>query len=172
MPRNFLLDVEVLIKDATIPVKLSADMQNGGWVGGQGVRWDHSPNTDDLLVTYSDGTYGGFLLQGSKEVADNFTAYEGSQVKYGYAVLCVGTWVIATVGYEKYTLQSRMAGPLVENVFTPGERVRFSNRGLLTPEDEWTISGDPRAPNEFLIGSIIKEPKDINNHHLQVQIII
>jgi hypothetical protein len=68
-----------------------------------------------------------------------------------------------------YTLQSRLVPPLVPNVYTVGQRLRFSLRGLWTPQDEWTISGDPRAPNHFLVGSIVQAPNASNNNYLMVQ---
>jgi hypothetical protein len=161
-------DVIVLVVDLTFPVMVTDAMASAGWVGGQAVRWVDSPD-DTFLVTFSDGTYGGFLLWGSNEVADQYSAYTGNQPKYKFATCCTGTWLISTVAYEKYTLQSRLVPPLVPNVYVVGQRLRFSNRGLWTPQDEWTISGDPRAPNNFLVGSIVQAPGPENNYYLMVQ---
>lgn len=161
-------DVIVLVTDLTIPVLVDDAMAAGGWPGGQAVTWVDA-GYDTFTATYSDGTYGGFLLWGSDETADQFTAYTENQVKYQFGVCCVGTWVISTIAYEKYTLQSRMTPPLVPNVFEVGGRLRFSNRGLWTPEDEWTIAGDPRGENIFLVGSVIQAPTVDNNYHLMVQ---
>jgi len=161
-------DVVVLVSDLTIPVMIDETMAQLGWVGGQGVTW--APTSDDnFLATFSDGTYGGFVLWGSNESGDQYVAYTGNQPTYRFAVACVGTWVISTVAYEKYTLQSRLVPPLVPNVFTPEQRLRFSLRGLLTPQDEWSISGDPRAPNNFLVASVIQPPSALNNNYLMVQ---
>jgi hypothetical protein len=161
-------DVIVLVKDLSFPVMLDAVIAQGGWVGGQAVTW--APSSDDnLLATYSDGTYGGFLLWGSNESADQYVSYTGNQPKYQFGVVCVGTWLISTIAYEKYTLQSRLIPPLVPNVYTVGTRLRFSLRGLWTPQDEFTISGDPRAPNNFLVGAIIQAPNATNNQYLMVQ---
>jgi hypothetical protein len=77
--------------------------------------------------------------------------------------------VISTATYEKYTLASRLGpGPLVPNTYTVGERVRFSLRGLFTPEDEWTIALDPRRPNNLYIGYIVQPPRMSNNYYLML----
>jgi len=165
-------DVIVFVKDLTIPVMLDAAMLQAGWVGGQGVTWIPSPDAN-FLATFSDGTYGGFLLWGSSEQADQFSAYTDNQPKYGFGLACTGTWIISTIAYEKYTLQSRILPPLVPNVYTVGQRLTFSNRGLwtsqLAPFDEWTISGDLRAPNNFFVGSVVQAPGPENNYYLTIQ---
>jgi len=165
-------DVIVFVKDLTIPVMLDSTIVQAGWVGGTGVRWVPSPD-DNFLATFSDGTYGGFLLQGSNESSDQFLAYTENQPRYRFGVVCTGTWIISTLAYEKYTLQSRLVPPLVPNVYIVGQRLTFSLRGLWTsqraPFDEWTISGDPRAPNNFLVGSIVQAPGPENNYYLTVQ---
>lgn len=157
-----------LVTDLALPVMVDDAMASRGWVGGTGVTWAASAS-DTFFATYSDGTYGGFLLWGSNESSDQYVAYTGNQVTYKYAQACFGTWVISTVAYERYTLASRLVGPLVENAFVVGERLRFSLRGLWTPQDEWTISSDPRGSNGFLIGSIIQAPSEQNNFHLMLQ---
>ena len=151
-----------------MPVLVDEAMAEKGWAGGSGVTWTKSA-LDTFLVTYSDGTYGGFLLWGSNEAADQFVANTANQPTYRFGVCCFGTWVISTVAYEQYTLESRLSLPLVPNTYQVGERLRFSLRGLWTPQDEWTISGDPRGANDFLIGSIIQVPSAQNNFHLMVQ---
>lgn len=161
-------DVIVLAKDLSFPIMVDSTMATAGWPGGQAVTWAATP-FDNFLATFSDGTYGGFLLWGSNETADQFTAYTGNQPTYRFGVVGVGTWIISTVAYERYTLQSRLIPPLVPNVYTVGQRLRFSLRGLFTPQDEWTISADPRAPNNFLVGSIIQAPNASNNQYLMVQ---
>lgn len=161
-------DLIVLVKDLSIPVVIDSTMASGGWPGGQAVTW--APSTaDNFLVTYSDGTYGGILLWGSNESADQYTASTGGAPIYRFGVAAVGTWLVSTSSYEKYTLQSRLVPPLVPNVYTVGARLRFSLRGLWTPQDEWSISGDPRAPNNFLVGSIVQAPNASNNDFLTVQ---
>jgi hypothetical protein len=161
-------DVIVLVKDLSFPVMVTDAVVQAGWVGGVGVTWAPSPD-DNFLATFSDGTYGGFLLWGSNETADQFSAYTGNQPTYKFGVACTGTWVISTIAFEKYTLQSRLIPPLVQNVYTVGQRLRFSLRGFWTPQDEWTISGDPRAPNNFLVGSIVQAPNPSNSNYLMVQ---
>jgi hypothetical protein len=136
--------------------------------GGSGVTWA-ATQSDTFLATYSDGTYGGFLLWGSDEPADQLVSYVRNQPTYRFGVACFGTWVISTLAYERYTLESRLIPPLVQNVYPVGQRLRFSLRGLWTIEDEWTISGDARGSNDYLIGSIMQAPSARNNFHLLIQ---
>lgn len=162
-------DVVVLVADLTYPVKVTSAMAQAGWPGGQGVVWSASPGADDFIATFSDGVPGGFLLWGSDEASDQLVSYVQNQSRYCFGVACVGSWVISTSSYEKYTLQSRLVPPLVENVYVPGTHVFFSLRGLLTSQDEWTVSGDSRAPNTHFAGTIIQAPDTFNNEYLMVQ---
>jgi hypothetical protein len=162
-------DVVTLVKGSANPVLVTSGMAAAGWPGGQGVTWVNDPTGDDFLVDFSDGTYGGFLLWGSNEAADQFIAYTQNQPTYKYAICCTGVWIVTTATYEKYTLQSRLSGPLVPNTYTVGTRLRFSLRGLFTPQDEWTITGDPRAPNDLLIAQVVQVPSSLNNNYLMVQ---
>lgn len=161
-------DVITLVKGQTIPAVVSDNMAKLGWPGGQGVTWIDSPS-DTFLVDYADGTYAGFMLWGSNESADQFNAFTQNQPTYKFGVVCCGTWVISTSSFEQYTLQSRMAGPLVPNTFKVGSRLRFSLRGLFTPQDEWTISGDLRAPNNFFCAVIIEAPSSSNSNYIMLQ---
>jgi hypothetical protein len=169
--RAYTRDVVVLVKDLTYPCRVTAAMSAAGWPGGQGVVWAPT-GSDEFLLDFSDGLPAAFLLWGSNEDSDQFVAYTGSQPRYGYAVACVGTWIIATRTFEQYTLQSRLVPPLVENVYIPGTHVKFSLRGLCTSQDEWTISGDPRAPNDNVVGSVIQAPNPSNNNYLMLQTFI
>jgi hypothetical protein len=162
-------DVVTLVKGQTFPVGLSTGLLTSGWAGGQGVMWIDSPY-DIFVVDYSDGTPNGFLLWGSNEAADQFTAYTGNQPTYDFAVLCYGSWLISTSTYEKYTYASRLAGPpYVPITYNPSDRLLFSLRGLWTKEDEWTLSGDPRAPNRFYVGYVTEVPGPNNNQYLTFQ---
>lgn len=161
-------DCIALVVDASIPVLVDDAMAARGWAGGSGVTWV-TADSDTFLVTYSDGTFGGFLLWGSDEAEDQFSAYTANQPTYKIAQACFGTWIISTVAFERYTLQSRLTPPLVENRFVSGERLRFSLRGLWTPQDEWSIAGDPRGPNDNVAGSVIQAPSSQNNFHLMLQ---
>ncbi len=166
-------DVVVFVKSKTVPVVIDTTMKTGGWPGGQGVTWLDNPNFDTFQVTYSDGRYGGFLLWGSNEASDQFVSFYMNQPTYQFAVMCIGPWVISTTTFETYTWASRQVGPLVKNVYTPGNKLRFSLRGLWTPEDEWTLSGDPRAPNNLFTGRVIQAPSpSINNNYLELQSMI
>ena len=161
-------DVETLFKGDAFSVAVDQTMATQGWQGGQFVRWVDSPR-DEFLVSFSDGLYGGFLLWGSNESSDQFISMTGNQPLYRFCTLCAGGWLMATRTYEKYTWASRQFGPLVSIVYTPGSRLRISLRGWLTSEDEWTLSGDPRAPNTYYIGSIIQAPSADNNFYITVQ---
>lgn len=166
LPRS--RDVITLVKGQTSPVALSASMLSLGWAGGQGVMWVDS--LDDIFkVDFSDGRPAGFLLWGSNEAADQFISYTKNQPTYNFAVLCFGSWLISTSTYEKYTYQSRQAGPLVLNTYTPGQPLYFSLRGLWTPQDEWTLSADPRAPNTFYMGMTVEAPSATNSNFLSLQ---
>jgi len=171
MEINRSRDVIVLVKDLGFPVQLSSVMTQNGWPGGQGVQW-YSSGSDDFTVTFSDGEVAAFLLWGSNEAADQYISYTENQPTYRFGTACVGTWIVSTSTFERYTLQSRLVPPLVDNVYTPGTRLRFSLRGYFTPQDEWTISGDPRAPNNFFVGTIIQAPNAGNNYFLMVESII
>lgn len=151
-------DVEVLFKGDSYTVSVDSAMLASGWQGGQGVKWTQSTK-DEFLTTYSDGLYGGFLLWGSNESSDQYIAYTEQQLKYGYAVLCAGGWLIQTRTFERYTYASRQAGPLVPITYIVGQRLVFSLRGLLTSEDEWTLSGDPRAPNTYYVANVVDVPQ-------------
>lgn len=161
-------DCYVLFKGDAYAVAVSQAMQTQGWQGGQGVKWIDS-SRDEFLVSFSDGLYGGFLLWGSNETSDTFTSLTGNQPLYGFGVLCAGGWIIATRTFERYTYASRQAGPLVENIYVVGERVRFSLRGFWTREDEWTASADPRGSNGYFIGSVVQAPSADNNFYLTIQ---
>jgi len=161
-------DCVVHSKGDAYAVAVSDAMITGGWPGGQGVAWADS-TADEFMVTYSDGLYGGFLLWGSDEDSDQLTAMTGNQLTYRFSVLCAGGWLLSTTTYERYTYASRMAPPLVPIVYVPGNRLRFSLRGYWTTEDEWTASGDPRAPNPYLIGCIVEAPSANNDWYLVIQ---
>ncbi len=161
-------DCYALFKGDAYPVSISQAMQAQGWQGGQAVQWIDSPN-DEFAVTFSDGLYGGFMLWGSNEDSDQYTAITGNQPVYGFGILCAGGWIISTRTFERYTYASRQVGPLVENNYIVGERVRFSLRGFWTKEDEWTLSLDPRGANEYFVGSVVQAPSPDNSHYLTIQ---
>lgn len=161
-------DVHPLVKGDAIPVSVSASLRASGWQGGQGVQWIDS-DVDEFLVTTTDGPYGGFLLWGSNETADQLTSFSGNQPLYGAGILCTGTWLIATRTFERYTWASRQSGPLVANPYTASDRVVFSLRGWFTREDEFTLSGDPRAPNVLFVGHVVQAPSADNDFYLTVQ---
>jgi hypothetical protein len=161
-------DVVVFFRGDSYAVEISDAMKQGGWPGGQAVQWVDSP-ADEFKVTYSDGLYGGILLWGSNESSDQYVSFLKNQTTYGFGVICTGGWLISTTTYERYTYASRISGPLVPIVYQEGQRLRFSLRGYFTTEDEWTASGDPRAPNDYLIGSVTQAPKTLNNNYLGVQ---
>lgn len=150
-------DVVVYFMGDRYTTQVSPAMMATGWAGGQGVQWTDAP-TDAFQVTYSDGLYGGFCLWGSDEPSDQYISYVGQQVAYGYTTFCAGGWLIATKTFERYTWASRQAGPLVPITYTVGQRLVFSMRGYFTNEDEWTLSNDPRKPNEWYVANVVAVP--------------
>lgn len=161
-------DVVVLVKGNTNPVMLDSTMVQSGWSGGQACMWADSTE-DEFMVTYSDGRYGGFLLHGSDELADQYISSVGTQQKYRYAIMCAGTWVISTTTYEKYTYASRISGPLVPLVYSVGERLLFSQRGLFTKEREWQLASNPNINTDLFIATVIQVPSAANKFCLMIQ---
>lgn len=164
-------DCVILYKGDAYPVTVSAAMALSGWSGGQGVQWVAS-SKDEFLVTYSDGFYAGFMLWGSDESSDQYTAATKNQPAYQFATAGAGGWIIMTSSYEKYTYASRQSGPLVPITYNASDRLVFSLRGFWTKEDEWTLSGDPRAPNTYYIGFVIQAPTAVTNQYLTIQVSI
>lgn len=161
-------DCVVFFKGDTQPVIVSQDMINLGWAGGQGVQWVDSVN-DERMVTFSSGLYGGFLVWGSDESADQYTAMTEQQLIYQYAIMLSGGCLMATTSYERYTYASRIAGPpYVPLAYGANDILYLSKRGLWTKEDEMTISGDPLAP-AFFTGFVAQVPKSVNSNFLGIQ---
>jgi len=161
-------DCVVFFKGDTQPVIVSPDMLSLGWSGGQGVQWVDS-TTDERMVTFSSGLYGGFLIWGSDESADQFTAMTQQQLVYQYAIMLSGGCLMATTSYERYTYSSRLlGGPYVPLVYQANDILYLSKRGLWTKEDELTISGDLLAP-AFFTGFVAQVPKSVNNNFLGIQ---
>jgi len=139
-----------------------------GWPGGQGVQWVDAA-TDDRVVTFSHGLYGGFLVWGSDEDGDKYTAMTRQQPYWRYATFFSGGCLISTSSYERYTYASRTGpGPLVPIVYQPNDIVYLSLRGLWTKEDELTAAGDPYAP-AFFTGFVAQTPKESNQFFLGIQ---
>lgn len=163
-------DCVLLVKGDIYAVTVSQAMVNGGWPGGQGVQWV-DVTVDDRVVTYSSGRFGGFLLWGSDEPADRFTAMTRQSPTYAYGVMVSGASLISTSTYEKYTYASRIgAGPLVPLLYGSQDELYFSLRGLFTKEDELTISGDSRAP-ALPVGFVAQVPRASNGMFLGIQTI-
>jgi hypothetical protein len=161
-------DCVIFIKGDAHPVAVDEAMIRGGWAGGQGVTWTDSP-LDDFVVTYSNGLYGGFLIWGSDESADQYVATTKNQLVYSQAVMMAGRALISTSSYEKYTHASRTGGgPLVPIVYRPHDILYFSLRGLWTNEDELTLTGSPLAP-AFFTGFVAQVPKANNQFFLGIQ---
>ncbi len=160
-------DSTIFLKGDTHMVTLSEEMLQGGWTGGQGVQWVDS-DTDDRVVSYSRGLYGGFLIWGSDEMADQYTSLTKTQLAYGTAVMMLGRALISTASFERYTYASRQAGPLVPLQYQPHDVLFLSLRGFWTKEDELTLSGDSFAP-AFFTGFVAQFPKASNQFQLGIQ---
>ena len=166
IPRN--RDCIVLFKGDAYHTEIAPSLVALGWIGGQGVKWADS-STDGFVVMESDGYYAGFMLYGSDETADKYTAMTRTQPVNRVGTVCAGGWLICTIAIERYTYASRQAGPLVEINYQESDRLLFSLRGYWTKEDEWTLSGDPRAPNNYYIGYVSQAPNADNNYYMTVQ---
>lgn len=163
MPEIFRTrDVIVFKQGLTYTVAADSAMLAAGWAGGQGLMWKESTK-DEFLTTSTDGVRGaGFALWGSDEDSDKLTAITGQQASYGYVVLCCGSWIISTRTFEQYTLASRLSPPLVALTYNPSDQLYWSLDGRFTKEDEWAISGDPRAPNPYPVGYVAQTPAQAN----------
>lgn len=160
-------DCVVFFKGDSQPVIVSQDMINLGWAGGQGVQWVDSAN-DERVVTFSSGLYGGFLVWGSDESSDQFTAMTKQQLIYRYAVMLSGGCLMATTSYERYTYASRTGGgPLVPLVYGANDILYLSKRGLWTKENEMGIV-DPLDP-AFFTGFVAQVPKSVSSNFLGIQ---
>jgi len=165
-------DCVVLVKGDTYPVTVSVPMAVSGWRGGQGVRWVASTK-DEFLIELSDGYYAGFVLFGSDEDSDQYTAMTRNQPYYKFATACAGGWHILTTTYERHTYASRVgSGPLVPLTYNASDRLVFSLRGYWTKEDEWTLSGDPRAPNSYYLGFVTQTPSTLTSGYMGIQVSI
>lgn len=162
-------DCIILFRGDTYTVAVDPGLAQSGWRGGQACQWATSTR-DEFLVTASDGLYAGFFLWGSDESSDQFTSMARQQPTYKYAVLGAGGWLISTSTYEQYTYASRVGGPpLVPIVYTESDRLLFSLRGYFTNEDEWTLSGDPRAPNSYYIAFVAQAPSVMTQQFMTIQ---
>jgi hypothetical protein len=165
-------DCIILFKGDTYTCAVDEGLAISGWRGGQGCQWA-TPPRDEFIVSASTGLYAGFFLWGSNESSDQYTAMTLQQPTYRYAVVGAGGWLMMTTSYEMYTWASRQgAGPLVPIVYNESDRLLFSLRGYWTKEDEWTLSGDPRAPNGYYIGFVAQAPTAQNNHYMTIQVSI
>lgn len=163
-------DCVLWYKGDSTTVTVSGAMLTNGWPGGQGVQWLNFSG-DDRVVTYSQGLFGGYLLWGSDETGDRYTAMTGQQITYKYAVLIFGGSLMATTTFERYTYNSRLAGPLVPLTYTANAPLRLSSRGLWTTEDELTLSGSPLAPAP-VVGFVAQVPKSLNNNFVGIQVVM
>lgn len=161
-------DCVVFFKGDGYTISVSSAMLSGGWVGGQGVQWGSYSDPDNPIITYSSGLFGGFMLWGSNEAADQYTAMTGQYLTYGYGVLMAGRAIISTIAYEQYTYASRHVGPLVPLTYNPNDPLYMSLRGYWTKEDELTLSGSPLAP-ALACGFVCQLPKAVNEFRLGVQ---
>jgi len=160
-------DCILFYKGDAYTVTVAPEMLAAGWSGGQGVMWCTGTD-DERTVTFSDGRYGGVLLWGSDEAADQRTAQTGNQVEYRFATMLCGGSLLSTSTYERYTYASRLLPPLVPITYAANEILYFSLRGWWTNENEATLSGAPYAP-DFFTGFVAQVPKASNNFFLGVQ---
>jgi hypothetical protein len=162
-------DCIILAKGDFFTANVNAATAVSGWKGGQGFQYT-APVGDELLVKLSDGLYAGFALWGSDEPPDEYTSMTRNQPAYNFVVLGAGGGVLLTTTYEKYTYASRIGpGPLVPIQYNASDRLVFSSRGYWTKEDEWTLSGDPRAPNNYYLGFVAQVPTPAREGYMTIQ---
>lgn len=169
-------DCIILTKGDAYPVTVDDILSVQGWKGGQAVQWV-VPTQDEFLVTQSNGLYAGFMLWGSSEAGDQFTAMTQNQPYYRFGTVGAGGWHILTTTFERYTYTSRQVGPLVPIVYNASDRLVFSIRGYWTKEiTEWVDSGIPdlvaRGLNEYYIGFVTQAPSALTNFYLGIQVSI
>lgn len=165
-------DCLILVKGDAYAVAVDDTFAAQGWQGGSGVQWT-TPIQGLPTVKRSDGFYAGFALWGSDEPADQYTGMTRQYPTYRYLVLGAGGWLIMTRSFEKYTYASRQGpGPLVPIAYRASDRLLFSLRGFWTVEDEWFLSGDPRAPNAYFIGFVAQAPGSVTSDYMSVQVSI
>lgn len=162
-------DLIILSKGNTCAAMLSPALATGSWSGGQGVAWFDS-GKDEFAVTYSNGEAHGFLLWGSDEDSDKYISSTRYQPNYRFGVVGFGGWLISTKTFEKYTWASRQTTTNVPLVYKENDLVYFSLRGYITKEDEWTLSGDPRAPNTNVVGLVGQPPASLAEDYITLQI--
>lgn len=158
-------DVVILQKGDTFTVNVSTSLVQQEWVGGQGVAWD-----SEFTVSRSDGDPCGFLLWGADEASDQFTSLSRLQTTYRTAVMGLGGWLCSFRVFETYTWASRQVNGTTPITYTSNRPLFYSLRGLLTTEDEWTLSGDPRAPNTFVVGIVAQVPSAATNGYLTAEL--
>jgi hypothetical protein len=167
MPEIFRTrDLVLFSKGPTYTVEVPDSLTS--WKGGQVFNWTQ-PQGDQLLATLSDGLTGAVAFWGSDESSDEYTSMTRNQPTYKYVTLGSGSILIATTSYERYTYASRQGSPLVPLVYSPSDRLQISLNGMWTKEDEWTESGDPRAPNTLVVGSVVQAPTSERNNYLTIQ---
>ena len=160
-------DLIVYKKGDAFAVVVTPALAVSGWSAGQGAQWVSSTR-DELTVNLSDGLAQSFFLWGSDEMADKFTSMSRNQPTYNFAVVGIGGWIISTSSFEQYTYSTRGLPIPTPITYTPSEDLFYSLSGKLTNEDEWTLSGDPRAPNNNVVGVVTQVPSLVTNNYLTV----
>jgi hypothetical protein len=173
MPEIFRTrDCGIFHKGPSITVEVPHNTAVSGWRGGQVFNWT-DPGSDRLVATISDGIAGAVALWGSDESSDEYTSMTRNQPTYKYVVLGMGGWIFSTTSFEKYTYASRTGpGPLVPITYGGNDLLLISLRGYWTNEDEWTLSGDPRAPNGNYVGEVVQPPTPARNNQLTVHSVL
>ncbi len=135
-----------------MPVTLDSTLLQTDWSSGLGVKW----GADLWSVTLSDGICDGLVVDFSSDAGAKYTASYLSGRYYRRANLIFGNWLVESDNFEQFTYASRQLGPLIPINYTPNTPLRISLRGLLTVEDEWALSSDPRGSNPQVVGLVSK----------------
>jgi hypothetical protein len=152
------------------PVTVDEAMLLGGWAGGQGVMWVDSTHPEPVM-SYSNGLYGGFLLWGSDESADQYVSTTRAQLVHpSSVVMMAGNAILSTSTYERYTYLSRISGgSLVPLVYACKDPLYFSRRGLWTIENEAELGTPLPFGSAFFTGFVLQPPAPVNQFFLGIQ---
>lgn len=164
------LDVEVMIPGDRIPVTCVGSLIQGGWRGGQFVRY-----VADFQVEVSNGLRSaGYLLRASEQVpggVDNLRSeynYTGIQpanrLSPNTVTMVAGGGRFMFRVFETRAVTDRIAGPPL--VYNHNDYLYVSERGLLTNES--TALALVGITNPILVGVVCAVPSDATDGRLGI----
>lgn len=143
LPDYMNRDLVLLYKGDSITSRISSDLTDSGWSGGQFARWV-SDGSGQPCLGMSDGRFCGFMPFGSAETGDRWTSTADQNTTYGYAVLYFGGCFFYTRIYETYGYMARNSlGPMVPLTYTAQAKLYISENGKITTENESDLTVFP-----------------------------